>query len=88
MPNVSQFYGIVIRMFFNDNERHHTPHIHAVYGEYEASIDFNANILQGSLPVKQRKIVEAWIVIHKSELELLWKAINNGNTFFTIEPLK
>ena len=31
MPTISMFYGILIRMFFRDIERHHVPHIHADY---------------------------------------------------------
>jgi hypothetical protein len=38
MPEISRFYGIVIRMFYND---HFPPHFHAEYGEHEAVIDIN-----------------------------------------------
>lgn len=75
-------------MFFSDNEKHHTPHIHAIYGEYEASFDLHANLINGKIPNKQRKYVEAWIMIHEYELNLLWKTIQENNSFFTIEPLK
>ena len=88
MPVVSQFFGIIIRMFFNDNEKHHKPHIHAIYGEYEATFDLKANMLQGIFPKKQKKYVEAWILIHEYELQLLWETIQKDNAFFTIEPLK
>ena len=88
MPVISQFYGIIIRMFFQDNEKHHTPHIHAIYSEYEASFDLKGNIIRGEFPNKQKKIVEAWILIHEQELCLLWKTINEDNGFFTIEPLR
>ena len=88
MPVVSQFYGIIIRMFHNDNEKHHIPHIHAMYGEYNVSFDLEGNIIKGDFPKKQTKIVTAWIIIHKYELELLWKSIHQDNVFFTIEPLK
>ncbi len=87
MPIVSQFYGIVIKMFFYDNDKHHSEHVHVEYGEYEATFDFEANILVGELPNKQKKLVEAWILIHSEELKALWKAINSDGGFFKIDPL-
>lgn len=48
MPTISEFYGILIRMFFND---HPPPHFHARYGEFEAKIDINTlQIIEGELP--------------------------------------
>lgn len=86
MPVVSQFYGLIIKMFFNDKDKHHTEHIRVEYGDYEASFDFEANMLIGYLPNKQKKLVEAWIIIHSEELKALWKVVNNGG-FFKIDPL-
>ena len=88
MPIVSQFYGIIISMFFNDTDRHHLPHIHVQYAEYRCSIDFNENLLSGNIPNKQRKLVEAWIEIRKEELIALWNILQSGSNGFTIEPLK
>ncbi|HEY1340756.1 MAG TPA: DUF4160 domain-containing protein [Bryobacteraceae bacterium] len=50
MPTISAFYGIMIRMFFND---HPPPHFHARYGEFEATIEIaTLNILEGTLPIR------------------------------------
>ena len=87
MPIISQFYGIIVKMFFNDEDKHHTKHVHVVYAEYEATFDFEGNILIGELPQKQQKLVEAWILIHSEELKALWKSINQGGGFFKIDPL-
>ena len=57
MPVLSKFYGISIKMYFKQSE-HNPPHIHAIYGEYEASFDFNANILQGKFPIKQSMSIQ------------------------------
>jgi hypothetical protein len=38
MPEISRFYGIVLKMFFDD---HNPPHFHALYGEHEVLIDIN-----------------------------------------------
>lgn len=88
MPIISQFYGIIVKMFFNDNLQHNLPHIHVEYGEYKATFDLESNMLNGKIPQKQRKLVEAWILIHQEELKALWKIMNEDNGFFKIEPLK
>ena len=88
MPIVSQFYGIIISMYFNDIDRHHLPHIHVQYADFRCSIDFDGNILSGKLPNKQRKLVEAWIEIRHEDLITLWNLLQSGKGSFTIEPLK
>ena len=56
MPTISMFYGILILMYFHDNKKHSRPHIHAEYGEYEASIAIEDGIvLSGSLPPPKLK---------------------------------
>lgn len=88
MPTISQFYGIIISMFFNDNEQHHLPHIHVQYAENNATYDLEGKLLVGNIPNKQKKLVEAWIEIHKDELYKLWNLIQDGKETFKIEPLK
>lgn len=88
MPTISQFYGIIISMFFNDNEQHHLPHIHIQYAENNATYDLEGKLLAGNIPNKQKKLVEAWIEIHKDELYKLWNLIQDGKETFKIEPLK
>ena len=88
MPIVSQFYGIIISMYFNDIDRHHLPHIHVQYAEYRCSVDFDGNILSGTIPNKQKKLIVAWIELRKEELITLWNMLQSGNGTFTIEPLK
>ncbi len=89
MPAISLFYGILVLMFFRDNERHHTPHIHVRYQGTEASISIETGeILQGSLPPKQLKMVQVWIDIHKEELMLDWELAVNGDAPFRISPLQ
>ncbi|MBR3673679.1 MAG: DUF4160 domain-containing protein [Clostridia bacterium] len=88
MPVVSQFYGIIITMYFNENAKYNLPHLHAEYAEYDAVFDFNGKNLSGKLPNKQRKMIEVWISIHKEELESLWNVMKKHNEFFKIDPLK
>ncbi len=87
MPIISQFYGIIISLYFNDNNKHSVPHLHVRYNEYKASYDFEGNILNGSIPPKQTKLIEAWIIIHKEELITLWKLMEEEGRIFRIKPL-
>jgi hypothetical protein len=67
MPTISMFYGILIRMFFRDVEKHHTPHIHAEYqGDFAVYSILDGSILAGRLPQKKHKLVVAWLEIHRS----------------------
>ena len=88
MPIISQFYGIIIRMYYDDMKQHNTSHMHVQYASCKAVYDLNGKCIKGSLPKKQSKMVEAWIEIHNEELNLLWKIMQEENEFFTIEPLK
>lgn len=90
MPIISQFYGIIITMHYRENDKHKLPHLHAEYGEYDAAFDFNGNKLNGKVPNKQQKMIQAWILIHQDELNALWKIIKNNLTdgWFKIEPLR
>ena len=57
MPVISGFYGIIIRMYFQQSE-HNPPHIHAIYGENMAVININSGeVLEGELPPKALAMV-------------------------------
>jgi hypothetical protein len=76
-------------MFFRDNRRHHAPHIHVRYQGEAASIAIDdGRILDGSVPQKQPKMVQAWIEIHKEELLVDWDLTVNGIEPFRIAPLQ
>ncbi|TLU98169.1 DUF4160 domain-containing protein [Dyadobacter luticola] len=86
MPEISRFFGIVIRMFFDD---HNPPHFHAEFQENRATILIqSAELLDGYLPVKQLKLVQAWAILHEEQLlenfENLGKDVKSWNK---IEPL-
>ena len=85
MPVLSMFYGIIVSMFYKE---HNPPHIHVQYAEYNALFDFDGVITEGSIPVKQKKLVEAWIVLHRDELEANWKLAQEKQIMFKIDPLK
>ena len=58
------------------------------YNEYKAVYNLDGIILEGKLPNKQQKLVEAWILIHKEELQSLWDLMQEQGEFFKIDPLK
>jgi hypothetical protein len=65
MPEISRFYGIVVRMFYND---HNPPHIHIEYQDYDATIDLEDGIVKGEMPRRALKLIYEWIDLHKEEL--------------------
>lgn len=87
MPIISQFYGIIISMFFLESEQHHIPHLHARYNGNKATYDFESNKINGKMPIKQDKLIQAWIQIHKEELNSLWILMRDENEYFKIKPL-
>lgn len=87
MPELSRFYGLVIKMLYLDDERHHKPHVHVYYGDYEASIGIDGELLAGALPVKQMKLIQAWLVLHEDEAYEAWNNAVAGRSFQRIEPL-
>ncbi|MBQ7794373.1 MAG: DUF4160 domain-containing protein [Clostridia bacterium] len=72
MPVLSRFYGIIIRMYFLQSE-HNPPHIHAIYNEDVAAIDFmTGEVIEGQLPPKALNMVREWISIYKDDLKNIW----------------
>jgi len=89
MPILSMFYGIVIRMYFFDSQQHHVPHLHAEYAGKRAVFSIQTGEgLAGELPPGKARLVQAWIEIHREELEADWALATNGEEVFKIEPLK
>ena len=88
MPIISMFYGIIIRLYLLDNKQHHLPHIHARYGDFEATVGIqDGEILAGELPRKQLRLVQAWIELRRDELAADWELAVNGETPYKINPL-
>lgn len=86
MPTISSFYGILIRMFFND---HPPAHFHARYGEFEAIIDIGSlEIIQGELPTRALNLVREWAMIHREELLEDWRLCRENAAPAKIEPLR
>lgn len=72
MPEISRFYGIVIKMFFKPKE-HEPSHIHALYGEYMGEFNVRTlEMIQGDLPKKAQELVQEWLSLYQNELQTMW----------------
>lgn len=88
MPTISMFFGIIIRMYYAPKE-HNPPHVHAYYQEFKTTIRIHdGEILEGEIPSRQLRLIQAWIEIHRDELLADWVLCQNGEKPFQIEPLK
>jgi hypothetical protein len=87
MPELSRFYGIIIRMYCEIGP-HHTPHFHAYHGDDEAVYGLNPiELLAGSLPRRQARLVEAWAELRQAELIADWQRLQAGTEPLPIDPL-
>lgn len=87
MPELCRFAGIVIYLLFNDTQQHNKPHVHVYYGEYSASIGIDGELLAGSIPRKQFKIVAGWLALHEEEAYAAWNKAVQGEHFDKIDPM-
>ncbi len=89
MPEISRFHGIIIRMFAEPHASHHAPHFHAYHGEHSAVFAISpVELLAGSLPPRERRLVEAWGELHAEELSQDWSLLQGGRLPQPIAPLR
>ncbi len=85
MPRISEFYGIIIAMYFRD---HNPPHLHARYAGQEAKIAIDtAEMFEGHLPRRAYRLVREWTQLHRVELERNWERARSREPLDTIDPL-
>jgi shikimate kinase len=83
------FYGIIIRMLYMDNRQHHLPHLHVEYQGMKSVVTIpDGELLEGKLPAKKLRLVQAWITIHEDEVMANWSLAVNGEPIFSIDPLR
>jgi hypothetical protein len=82
MPEITRFYGIVIKLYFAD---HPPPHFHAIYGEYLGVFNIEtAEMIEGDIPVRARKLIQEWATLYQSDLMSIWQTQN----FKKLPPLE
>jgi Domain of unknown function (DUF4160) len=85
MPEISRFYGIVIKMYFGD---HAPPHFHAEYAEDRAVIGIETlALIGGRLPPRALGLVAEWTALHQDELRQAWRRAERLEPVGTIDPL-
>jgi len=85
MPKISEFFGIVIAMYYDD---HAPPHFHARYGEYSASIRIDPpGLLEGRLPPRALGLVMEWVPTHRQDLLDDWERARRGLPLVPVAPL-
>jgi hypothetical protein len=86
MPTISNFYGIMIQMFWND---HAPPHFHALYAEHEVIVDIRTlEIMRGKMPRRALALILEWAAQHRQELMEDWKLCEQNKTPLKIQPLE
>ena len=86
MPEICRFFGIVIRMYYDD---HNPPHFHAEYGDDEAWININTlAVIHGSLSSRTLGLVIEWASMHREELLRDWNLAREQKKPGKIQPLK
>lgn len=89
MPELSRFFGIVIRMYNEVGVPHNLPHFHAYYQDQMAIYGFDpVELIAGELPRRQRRFVEAWAELHQEELMADWARLQAGQAPLPIDPLE
>ncbi|MDR2667132.1 MAG: DUF4160 domain-containing protein [Holosporales bacterium] len=84
MPTLAKFYGIVLKMYFQQKE-HNPPHLHAIYGDCSGVITISPiEMLEGDLPQKALEMIKEWVVKYQKELLEIWETQN----FIKLPPLE
>lgn len=85
MPEISRFLGIVIGIFPRE---HPPPHFHAVYGEYQITVDIRSGVVHGHFPKRALRLVLEWLDLHQQELLEDWDLVQAGRPANKIAPLE
>jgi len=89
VPELSRFFGIIIRMYAEANVSHHSSHFRAYYQEHVAIYTIDpVELIAGTLPGRQHRLVEAWAELHQAELLADWQRLEESRKPQPIEPLK
>ena len=85
MPEISRFLGIIIAMFYKDNA---PPHFHAIYGEYEITVEIDSGVINGRFPKRALRFVLEWLELYQNELLENWRLVEEKKPLNKIAPLE
>jgi hypothetical protein len=85
MPVISTFFGIVVRMFYQE---HGVPHFHAEYQGQQATFTFDGEVLAGSISSRTAlRLIKEWSLANRAQLDANWLKARCGETLERIPPL-
>ncbi len=85
MPTVSMFFGIIVRMYYQE---HAPPHFHAEYQGQRGVFDFDGNLTKGNFySTSAKRLIKQWATLHREELSQNWDNARREETLFRIAPL-
>ena len=85
MPEISRFLGIVIAMYYRD---HVPPHFHAIYGNFEVTVEITSSHVNGQFPKRALAHVLEWSSLHNQELLEAWALARASRALSKIDPLE
>jgi hypothetical protein len=85
MPELSRFLGIVIAMYYRD---HPPPHFHAIYGEFDITVEIESGHVNGVFPKRALTHVLEWSTLHRQELLEAWALARSSRPLPKIQPLE
>ena len=85
MPELSRFLGVVIAMYYRD---HAPPHFHAIYGDFEVTVEIASSRVNGTFPKRALAHVLEWSTLHRQELLDAWTLARASRPLPRIEPLE
>ncbi|HXR06890.1 MAG TPA: DUF4160 domain-containing protein [Candidatus Acidoferrum sp.] len=86
MPELSRFYGIIVRMFYGD---HPPPHFHAIYQGGQISVNINTlEVIEGRMSRRAQALVLEWAELHRGELQEAWDLASRNLEPSKIQPLE
>lgn len=88
MPELTRFFGIILRMFA-EPAPHHRPHFHAFYQDDVGVVAVDRiELIGGELPARQERLVLEWAAVRQAELLAAWDRLQAGRSPGKIEPLR
>jgi hypothetical protein len=88
LPRVSEFFGIVIYMYWFDQQKHKVPHFHARCAGREAVFDLAGQCIDGNIGTRANRLVREWCRERRNELREAWRAAASGREIPWIAPLR
>jgi Domain of unknown function (DUF4160) len=88
MPRLSEFFGLIIYMYWNDIQKHKSPHFHVRYQGTECVFLLSGELIQGQISRRAERLIQDWCVERKDELQKAWQCAIEGKEIPWVQPLQ